>query len=195
VVTLGVTGGLGSGKSTACKFLAEKGAYVMDADLIAKQLMENDPQVRDEIIAAFGNDVYKNGKLDTQKLAHRAFASETDQRVLNDIVHPRVVDYFQQEVDKMRDKYDLIVLDAPLIFESGFDSRLDHTLLIYTKYKYRLERALRRGNLTREDILRRIELQMPEEDKRELAEFVIENNGTEEQLKSAIEELYDKLTT
>jgi dephospho-CoA kinase len=58
-----------------------------------------------------------------------------------------------------------------------------------------LERALRRGNLTREDILRRIELQMPEEDKRELAEFVIENNGTEEQLKSAIEELYDKLTT
>jgi len=194
VVTLGVTGGLGSGKSTACKFLAEKGAYVLDADLIAKQLMENNPQIRDEIIEAFGNDIYKDGKLDTQKLAQRAFASEADQRVLNDIVHPRVVDYFQQEVEKMRDKYDLIVLDAPLIFESGFDNRFDHTLLIYTKYKHRLERALRRGNLTREDILRRIELQMPEEDKRELAEFVIENNGTEEQLKSAIEELYDKLT-
>ncbi|HPC36931.1 MAG TPA: dephospho-CoA kinase [Candidatus Marinimicrobia bacterium] len=194
MVTLGVTGGLGSGKSTACKFLAEKGAYVLDADLIAKQLMENNPQIRDEIIEAFGNDIYKDGKLDTQKLAQRAFASEADQRVLNDIVHPRVVDYFQQEVEKMRDKYDLIVLDAPLIFESGFDNRFDHTLLIYTKYKHRLERALRRGNLTREDILRRIELQMPEEDKRELAEFVIENNGTEEQLKSAIEELYDKLT-
>jgi dephospho-CoA kinase len=194
VVTLGVTGGLGSGKSTACKFLAEKGAYVLDADLIAKKLMETDPQIRDEIIEAFGSDVYKDGKLDTQKLAQRAFASEVDQRLLNDIVHPRVVDYFQEKVDKLRNKYELIVLDAPLIFESGFDSRLDHTLLIYTKYKIRLERALRRGNLSREDILRRIDLQMPEEDKRELAEFVIENNGAEEQLKSAVDELYDKLT-
>jgi dephospho-CoA kinase len=193
VVTLGVTGGLGSGKSTACKFLAEKGAYVLDADLIAKKLMESDPQIRDEIIEAFGSDVYKDGKLDTQKLAQRAFASEVDQRLLNDIVHPRVVDYFQEKVDKLRSKYELIVLDAPLIFESGFDSRLDHTLLIYTKYKIRLERALRRGNLSREDILRRIDLQMPEEDKRELAEFVIENNGAEEQLKSAVDELYDKL--
>lgn len=194
MVTLGVTGGLGSGKSTACKFLAEKGAYVLDADLIAKKLMESDPQIRDEIIEAFGSDVYKDGKLDTQKLAQRAFASEVDQRLLNDIVHPRVVDYFQEKVDKLRSKYELIVLDAPLIFESGFDSRLDHTLLIYTKYKIRLERALRRGNLSREDILRRIDLQMPEEDKRELAEFVIENNGAEEQLKSAVDELYDKLT-
>ncbi|MFA5728374.1 MAG: dephospho-CoA kinase [Candidatus Neomarinimicrobiota bacterium] len=193
MVTLGVTGGLGSGKSTACKFLAEKGAYVLDADLIAKKLMESDPQIRDEIIEAFGSDVYKDGKLDTQKLAQRAFASEVDQRLLNDIVHPRVVDYFQEKVDKLRSKYELIVLDAPLIFESGFDSRLDHTLLIYTKYKIRLERALRRGNLSREDILRRIDLQMPEEDKRELAEFVIENNGAEEQLKSAVDELYDKL--
>ncbi|MFA4921668.1 MAG: dephospho-CoA kinase [Candidatus Neomarinimicrobiota bacterium] len=193
MVTLGVTGGLGSGKSTACKFLAEKGAYVLDADLIAKKLMETDPQIRDEIIEAFGSDVYKDGKLDTQKLAQRAFASEVDQRLLNDIVHPRVVDYFQEKVDKLRNKYELIVLDAPLIFESGFDSRLDHTLLIYTKYKIRLERALRRGNLSREDILRRIDLQMPEEDKRELAEFVIENNGAEEQLKSAVDELYDKL--
>jgi len=195
VVTLGVTGGLGSGKSTACKFLAEKGAYVLEADLIAKKLMESDAQIRDEITAAFGNDVYKDAKLDTQKLAQRAFASEADQRILNDIVHPRVVDHFQEKVDKLRNKYDLIVLDAPLIFESGFESRLDHTLLIYTKYKIRLERALRRGNLSREDILRRIDLQMPEEDKRELAEFVIENNDTEEQLKKAIEELYEKLTT
>ncbi len=194
MVTLGVTGGLGSGKSTACKILADKGAYIFDADRIAKQLMESDPDIRNEIADAFGNDIYKDGKLDTQKLAQRAFASEADQRTLNDIVHPRVVDYFQQESEKLRDQYDLVVMDAPLIFESGFDSRLDHTLLIYTKYKIRLERAIRRGNLSREDILRRIDLQMPEEDKRELAEFVIENNGTDEQLKVAVEELYDRLT-
>lgn len=194
MVTLGVTGGLGSGKSTACKFLANKGAYIFDADQTAKQLLESDPEIRNEIVEAFGSDIYKDGKLEAQKLAQRAFVGEADQRILNDIVHPRVVEYFRQESEKLRDKYDLIVMDAPLIFESGFDSRLDHTLLIYTKYKIRLERALRRGNLSREDILRRIDLQMPEEDKRDLAEFVIENNGTEEQLQTAIEELYDKLT-
>lgn len=194
MVTLGVTGGLGSGKSTACKFLADKGAYIFDADQIAKQLMESDPDIRTEVVAAFGSDLYQNGKLDTRKLAQRAFISEIEQRQLNDIVHPRVVEYFQQESEKLRDQYDLVVMDAPLIFESGFDSRLDHTLLIYTKYKIRLERAIRRGNLSREDILRRIDLQMPEEDKRELAEFVIENNGTDEQLKVAVEELYDRLT-
>jgi len=194
VVTLGVTGGLGSGKSTACKFLADKGAYIFDADQIAKQLMESDPDIRTEVAATFGSDLYQNGKLDTRKLAQRAFISEIEQRQLNDIVHPRVVEYFQQESEKLRDQYDLVVMDAPLIFESGFDSRLDHTLLIYTKYKIRLERAIRRGNLSREDILRRIDLQMPEEDKRELAEFVIENNGTDEQLKVAVEELYDRLT-
>jgi len=194
VVTLGVTGGLGSGKSTACKFLADKGAYIFDADRIAKQLMESDPDIRTEIADAFGSDLYQNGKLDTRKLAQRAFISEIEQRQLNDIVHPRVVEYFRQESEKLRDQYDLVVMDAPLIFESGFDSRLDHTLLIYTKYKIRLERAIRRGNLSREDILRRIDLQMPEEDKRELAEFVIENNGTDEQLKAAVAELYDRLT-
>jgi dephospho-CoA kinase len=177
VVTLGVTGGLGSGKSTACKFLAEKGAFIFDADRIAKLLMESDPDIRAEITEAFGNDIYKDGKLDTQKLAQRAFASESDQRTLNDIVHPRVVEYFQQESAKLRDQYDLVVMDAPLIFESGFDSRLDHTLLIYTKYKIRLERAIRRGNLSREESCGALTY-MPEEDKRELAEFVIENNGT-----------------
>lgn len=70
------------------------------------------------------------------------------------------------------------MVDAPLIFESGFDSRLDHTLLIYTKYKICLECALRRGNLSHEEILNRMDLQMPEEDKREMASFIIENNGT-----------------
>lgn len=194
MVTLGVTGGLGSGKTTACKFLAAKGAYVFDADQVAKRLLETDTEIQRQISEAFATDIFKDGKIDTAKIARLAFANEASQRLLNDIVHPRVMEAFQQTVHEVGDKYPLIVVDAPLIFESGFDSRLDHTLLIYTKYKIRLERALRRGNLSREDILRRMELQMPDEEKRELATFVIENNGTEEELRLAVEKLYDQLT-
>lgn len=194
MVTLGVTGGLGSGKSTACKFLAAKGAYIFDADQVAKQILETDTAVQQAISEAFSIDIFKDGKIDTAKIARVAFANETNQRLLNDIVHPRVIDAFHQLLNGLEQHYPLIVVDAPLIFESGFDNHLDHTLLIYTKYKIRLERALRRGNLAREDILRRMELQMPDEEKRELASFVIENNGTEEELRQAVEKLYDELT-
>ncbi len=193
MVTLGVTGGLGSGKTTACKFLAAKGAYVFDADQVAKQILATDPEVQREVSEALGIDIFKNGVIDTAKIARVAFANENHQRLLNDIIHPRVMEAFHQLVNELSDQYPLIVVDAPLIFESGFDSHLDHTLLIYTKYKVRLERALRRGNLSRDDILRRMELQMPDEEKRELATFVIENNGSEEELRQAVEKLYDQL--
>lgn len=195
MVTLGVTGGLGSGKTTACKFLAAKGAYVFDADLVAKQILETDTEVQRAISETFGIDIFKDGKIDTAKIARVAFVNEINQRQLNDIIHPRVMDAFHQLLKELGDQYPLVVVDAPLIFESGFDNHLDHTLLIYTKYRIRLERAIRRGNLTREDILRRMELQMPDEEKRELASFVIENNGTEEELRQAVEKLYHQLTT
>jgi len=195
VVTLGVTGGIGSGKTTACRFLAACGAYVFDADQTAKKLLDSNLEVQQQVADEFGQDIIKDGKVDTAKLAQRAFVSEISQRQLNDILHPRVIESFQETAARLSKKYELIAVDAPLIFESGFESRLDHTLLIYTKYKFRLERALRRGNLSREEILRRMDLQMPEEDKRELATFVIENNGTEEQLKIAIGDLYKKLTS
>ena len=193
MVTLGVTGGLGSGKSTACRYLQEKGAYVFGADIIAKEILSNNEEIQFQILDAFGNTVAEEGKIDHQKLARIAFASEENQTILNDIVHPFVIAAFEQELLKIGNQEGLFVVDAPLLFESGFDSHLDHTLLVYTKYKIRLGRAMRRGNLDREDILRRMSLQMPEEEKRELASYVIENNGAEDQLRDAVFALYDKL--
>jgi len=112
---------------------------------------------------------------------------------LNNIVHPYVIEAFEKRREELEKKVGLLVVDAPLIFESGFDSHLDHTLLIFASLKMRIARALRRGNLTREEILRRMDLQMPEEDKRDLASFVIENNGSIEELNQEIDKLYQQL--
>jgi len=192
-VTVGITGGLGAGKSAAASFLEEKGAYVFDADVVAKELLKSDPEIKKKLVDAFGTDILKNGEIDNERLAKVSFTGEENQNIINDIIHPRVITSFREKLEELDDKYELVVVDAPLIFESGFDNHLDHTVLIYTQYKIRLERAIRRGTLSREEILRRMELQMPEEEKRELASFIIDNSGTPEQLKSAMESLYQKL--
>lgn len=192
-MTVGITGGLGAGKSAAASFLEEKGAYVFDADVVAKELLKSDPEIKKKLVDAFGTDILKNGEIDNERLAKVSFTGEENQNIINDIIHPRVITSFREKLEELDDKYELVVVDAPLIFESGFDNHLDHTVLIYTQYKIRLERAIRRGTLSREEILRRMELQMPEEEKRELASFIIDNSGTPEQLKSAMESLYQKL--
>ena len=193
MVTLGVTGGLGAGKSTACQRFKDKGAVIFDADSVAKEILQTTQAVQDRIAEEFGADVVNDGRVDTQKLASQAFSNEENQSVLNNIVHPYVIEAFEKRCDELEKKVGLLVVDAPLIFESGFDSHLDHTLLIFASLKMRIARALRRGNLIREEILRRMDLQMPEEDKRDLASFVIENNGSIEELNQEIDKLYQQL--
>lgn len=193
MVTLGITGGLGSGKSSACQRLKEKGAVIFDADNIAKEILQTIPEVQEKIAEVFGEAVIKNGVVDNQKLADIAFSNEENQAALNNIVHPFVIEEFEKEREAMQNRGGLLVIDAPLIFESGLDNHLDYTVLIYATYKLRIARAIRRGNLSRDQILRRMELQMPEEEKRELASFVIENNGSVEHLYEEIDKLYNEL--
>ncbi len=194
MVTVGVTGGLGAGKSKACQFLKEKGAYIFNADEVAKNTLQQNTDVQDKISDAFGPGIVKDGKVDTQKLAKVAFSSEENQTILNNIVHPIVIEEFENKCNEVKNKEELFVVDAPLIFESGFDAHLDHTVVIYTTFKHRMERSLRGGNISRDEVLRRMELQMPEEEKRELASYVIENNGSIEELKKRMYEIYDELT-
>ena len=193
MVIIGVTGGLGSGKSTACKFFAEKGAYIFDADVVAKEILLSNKELQNRISDEYGAGILQDGKIDFHKLAKVAFLSEDNQTILNDLVHPLVIEDFEKKTVEMDNKTELFVVDAPLIFESGLDSRLDHTVLIYTKLKHRLERAIRKGRLSRDDILRRIDLQMPEEEKRGLASYIVLNNGSEEDLRAEIYKLYDEL--
>ena len=196
MLKVGLTGGIGSGKSTASKFFEKLGAFILDADKEAKNLLEKNEIVQHEVISEFGTDIINaTGKVDKNKLARVAFQDVDHQRRLNSVVHPYIYDLIDKTFDKVLNdgKYAVFIIDAAMIYESGYDIHLDYIIVITAQLKNRMERALARKTLTREEILKRIEFQWPEEEKVGMADFVIHNDGTEKKLNDNIKSLIKKL--
>ncbi len=193
VTKIGITGGLASGKTTASLFLQEKGCPVFDADKEAKDILFNSPDLWEKLAQEFGPEIITEKGLDKIKLAKAAFSSRSNQSILNSLIHPRVRNRFQDFVAKKKAKNQIVVADVPLLFESDFEKLVDYSLLIFTDRHVRIKRALERGNLTRKQIEKRIELQMPEEEKKKLASYVIENNGSLKKLRKKVDHLYEKI--
>tara|TARA_B100001778_G_scaffold310165_1_gene292138 strand:- start:270 stop:863 length:594 start_codon:yes stop_codon:yes gene_type:complete len=196
MLKVGLTGGLGSGKSTASKFFNSLGAFILDADNAAKKLIESSKKVKNELIKEFGTDIMDaNSNVDKKKLARIAFQDEDHQQRLNYVVHPHIHNAIDKSFNEILDQnnHELFIVDAALIYESGYDAHLDYVIVVTAQLKHRMERALNRNTLTREEILKRIEFQWPEEDKTSLADFVIHNDGTEAELNDQIVELFKKL--
>ena len=195
MLRIGITGGLGSGKSEVTEFFKQKGARVFDADVEAKLILLRLEGVQKAVIAAFGETVLNEvGELDFQRLARHAFANSDRQRQLNEIMHPEVI----LAADKAmilaeQDGVAMFILDAPLLFEAKLEEYLDLTVVVIADQQVRIKRALERGNLTEEDILRRIQLQMPDKEKLVRADLVVTNNGTLEQLQAELEALYSNI--
>lgn len=189
MLKIGLTGGIGSGKSTASKYLANLGSYIFDADTEAKKILADNEKVQSDIIEEFGSDVLGgDGNIDKKKLARVAFQDEDHQLILNAIIHPYVFREMDRQFEKVttKGKHSSFVVDGAVILESGLDQHLDFILLIASLLKFRVERALKRGNLTREDILNRIDRQWTDEEKSEMADYTIHNNGTEDELEEKI---------
>jgi len=196
MLKVGLTGGLGSGKSTASKFFNSLGAFILDADNAAKKLIESSKKVKNELIKEFGTDIMDaNSNVDKKKLARIAFQDEDHQQRLNYVVHPHIHNAIDKSFNEILDQnnHELFIVDAALIYESGYDAHLDYVIVVTAQLKHRMERALNRNTLTREEILKRIEFQWPEEDKTSLADFVVHNDGTEAELNDQIVELFKKL--
>ena len=196
MLKVGLTGGIGSGKSTASKFFEKLGAFILDADKEAKNLLEKNEIVQHEVISEFGTDIINTtGKVDKNKLARVAFQDVDHQRRLNSVVHPYIYDLIDKTFDKVLNdgKYAVFIIDAAMIYESGYDIHLDYIIVITAQLKNRMERALGRKTLTREEILKRIEFQWPEEEKVGMADFVIHNDGSEKELNDNIKSIIKKL--
>jgi dephospho-CoA kinase len=196
MLRVALTGGIGTGKSTASKILNELGAFIFDADKEAKNILKNNETIQSELIAEFGTDIMSGDeKIDNNKLARIAFQDQDHQLRLNSIIHP----YVFQEIDEIFDDVlekggnDIFVIDAALIYESGADTHMDYVIVITALLKIRMERALQRETLSRNEILKRIDLQWPEEEKIALADFVIHNDSTEKELLNSITDIYNKL--
>ena len=192
MTTLGVTGGIGSGKTTVCGFLEEQGARVFYADIEAKRLMQEDPDVRAAIVDAFGEGAYgEDGVLDREYLADRVFGDAEQLERLNSIVHPHVFEAFAAAKERAeKDDLSLLVHEAALLFEAGGDAHVDVTAAVVAPDADRIAWVTERDEVTPEQVQARMQHQLPQDDLRTRADYVIENDGTLEDLRQKSVDLY-----
>ena len=174
---IGVTGGIGSGKSTVCKIFKTLGVPVYNADSRARWLMNNDSVIVDSVTQTFGEESYQNGELNRAFLASTVFNNETKRQELNGIVHPRVALDFEQWISSHADK-PYVVKEAALLIESGSYKTLDELVLITAPKAVRIERVAKRDSFrSASEIEAIIDKQMSEEEMRKYATCVIDNGG------------------
>ncbi|KAA0549151.1 dephospho-CoA kinase [Bacillus sp. BGMRC 2118] len=191
-VTIGLTGGIASGKSTVSSMLRELNFPVVDADIIAREVVEVGEEAYLLIVEEFGEEILTtNGSIDRVKLGAIVFHNEGKRRTLNSIVHPAVRKrMIELKENYLKKDHRAVILDIPLLFESELTFMVDKTLLVYVNSDTQLHRLMNRNQLTKEEALARIQSQMPLEDKLKLADEVLTNNGTinetEEQLRQVL---------
>ena len=196
MIKIGITGGISSGKTTAANFLKEKGAYVFNADQQSKSHLKKSLVLQRKIIKIFGNDVAIDNKINFNLLAKTAFKNKTNHSILNGIMWPEVFLLINQEYEKVKKnkKYDTFIVDAALIFEANYQSFFDYTILVTASEKTRLSRAIKRDNVSLENIQNRISLQMPENKKKNIADYTVNNNYSINNLYKKLEEIYKVVT-
>lgn len=191
--TLGVTGGIGSGKTAACRILEALGARVFYADAVAKRLMHEDEALRAEIKNAFGAESYDaQGRLDRKHLAAVVFGSDENVETINALVHPRVREAFGAEKARAEaDGAQLLVHEAALIYESGADAHLGAVAVVDAPEEVRVERAAARDGVPEKAVRARMGHQLPPAELRRRADFVIANGGSLADLRREVERVYD----
>lgn len=175
MLKVGITGGIGSGKSVVCQVFETLGIPVFYADKAARYLMENDALLIGSIKMLFGNDVYEGGKLNREKIANIAFRDGKILQELNHIVHPATIRYGHQWMESQNAPYTL--KEAAIFFESGSEKSVDIMIGVYAPRKVRIMRVMERDGVTQEKVLARMSQQMDEEEKMKRCDHVITNDG------------------
>ena len=188
MIKVAVCGGIGSGKSTICRMFAERGAALYDSDSRAKALMMESAELREALVAEFGEECYADGVLNRQYLANKVFGSAEQLSKLNAIVHPAVNADFLQWAEEQEGDY--CILESAILFESGFDAVVDKTVAVLAPLPLRIERAMQRDGATREQIETRVKAQMSDDELVARADFAIVNIHLEDVEKDVAELAY-----
>ena len=190
---IGLTGGIATGKSQSSKIFKELGCYIIDADKLSRTLTTKDSKCLKEIVETFGTDILNyNGTLNRKKLGQIVFNDKQAKMDLERIIHPHIIKKTNEIIAKKYNKTNIIV-DAPLLFEVGLDTVCDKVIVIYARYHIQIARFMKRDNLSKEEAIKRIALQMPIEDKMRLADITIDNSGTLIDLKKNVKFIYRML--
>lgn len=178
MLKVGITGGIGSGKSIAAKLFMLLGVPVYNADEAAKKLMNGNQLLKTALIKQFGSDTYLNGLLNRDWLSAKVFTDPEQLKLLNGIVHPIVIQDARNWMNKQQTL--IVIKEAAIFFESGSNAEMDYMVGVYAPQQLRLQRVLQRDNSNKDAILDRMSRQMNEEEKMKLCDYVLNNN--EEQL-------------
>ncbi len=174
MLRIGITGGIGSGKSTVAQIFDVLGIPVYSSDNAAKRLMDEDEELKNNIIRSFGEESYTNGRLNRKYLAAHAFSDLNKIELLNSLVHPATIKDATAWMEKQTAPY--IIKEAALIFESGSDQFLDAVIGVKSPLSLRIERTMKRNNVTAAEVEARIKLQMDEEEKMDLCDYIVVND-------------------
>ena len=192
---IGLTGGIGSGKSTVARSLQKHGFPIVDADLIAREIVEPGQPALAELAKEFGEDILNaDGSLDRGLLASRAFTNKDTTQRLNDITHPRINQRTQELFDEARENgAEAVIYDMPLLIDKGLHKDMDATIVVHAAEHVRLERLTTKRGLDVDDVRRRINAQIDDETRKQHADILLDNNGTEEDLTKQIAQAVDKI--
>lgn len=186
---IGLTGGIATGKSTVSKMLKERGFYIVDADVASRKAVETGSKGLRQVEEVFGNEAILNGEMNRQYVGSIVFKDEDMRKKLNNIVHPIVREIMEEGKQLGLKKDKNVIMDIPLLFENNLQDTVDETWLVYTTKETQIVRLKQRNQLTDEEALSRIKSQMPIEEKKEMADVIIDNNGSLVDLTQNIETL------
>lgn len=192
---IGLTGGIATGKSTVANMLTELGAFVIDADLVAREIVRHGCPAWHDIVFWFGRDVLRpDGEIDRARLGQIVFRDEQARLKLNQFTHPRVIARIDSILAELAERghAEPVVLDVPLLIESGMTGSVDEVWLVVAHPDVQLERLMSRNQLDRDDALSRIAAQMPLEQKRKFADHVIDNSGSTQETRQQVIALWER---
>ena len=188
---IGLTGGIATGKSSIAKLFVDAGVYVIDSDVLVKEFLKT-PEIIAKIVQTFGNDsIDENREINRKFMANLIFNDSKKRLALNEIIHPHVKK--QIEILLQKRVNNLVVVDVPLMYEAGFDVMMDEVIVVYTTPEIQLERLMVRDCLTAEAAELRLASQMSIDEKRQLADYVIDNCGTKQDLYHNFYKVYDEI--
>lgn len=196
IIIVGLTGGIASGKSLVARVFKDLGAHVIDADRIVHELLEPGQQAWEEVLDHFGSGIQLSNKaIDRRKLGELVFSDPEKREWLNRCLHPKVFEVYMSDVKHVsaRQPDAVIVLDAALLIETGYNKKMDKVVVVYSDEEHQLKRLMERDHFTREQAMARIRSQMPLSEKRLHADYVIDNRGSREDTEQQAREVFSHL--
>jgi dephospho-CoA kinase len=197
LLAVGITGGIGTGKTEVCNIFASLGARIIYADEVAKRLIETNPTIRKNIERQFGTTLFlQDGSFDRKQMAKLVFNDDSARETLNAIVHPFTLKKINEEIEeaKTTKRSPLLMVEAALLYEAKGDRMFDYMIVVDAEEERQVERVMKRDESSKDEVLKRIRSQMPNKEKAEKADFVIQNNGTRATLEQSCAFLFSLLT-